>query len=142
MYKIICSSLAVRVYNERAIVPIPNLKGIVISVLVCSVFHFVNFRRFGDLRKSFLVSVIVHKQRMKWIISVFWDFQTWCNVWHTQCVIFEWWLKEMCIEQTCLINISRGFVFFIECFSIFIFSILVIWKRDFWTSSILPNQTL
>jgi len=34
--------------------PIPNLKGIVISVLICSVFHFVHFRRFGDLKKRFL----------------------------------------------------------------------------------------
>ena len=34
----------------------PNLflKGIVISVLVCSVFHFVHCRRFGDVKKRFL----------------------------------------------------------------------------------------
>jgi hypothetical protein len=54
MCKTLYSSFALGVYNKRAIVPNPNLKGIVISVLVCSVFHFVHFRRFGDLKKRFL----------------------------------------------------------------------------------------
>jgi len=27
---------------------------------------------------------------------VFWDFEFWFNVWHTPCVILEWWLKHMC----------------------------------------------
>jgi len=54
MCKILYSSFGLGVYNNRAIVPNSNLKVIVISVLVCSVFHFVYFRRFGDLKKRFL----------------------------------------------------------------------------------------
>jgi len=54
MCKILSSSFVLGVYNIRAIVPNPNLKGIVISVLVCSEFHFVHFRRFGDMKKRFL----------------------------------------------------------------------------------------
>ena len=54
MCRILCSSFTICVSNKRTVMPKPNLKGIVISVLVCSVFHFVHFRRFGDLKKIFL----------------------------------------------------------------------------------------
>jgi len=103
MCKIICSSFALGVYDKRSIVPNPNFKWIVRSVLFCRMLHFVYFRRFVDLKRYFWTSIIVHKKRIKWIVSLFWSLYTWCNVWHTQCVILEFWLKQMC-NQTYVLN--------------------------------------
>ena len=54
MSKILCSSFALGVYNKREIVATPNFRGIVGSVLILLVFHYVHFLRFGDLNKRFL----------------------------------------------------------------------------------------
>ena len=54
MCKFLCSSFALGVYDNRAIVPNPNLKRIVRSVLVCRMLHYVYFWRFGDLKKRLM----------------------------------------------------------------------------------------
>ena len=43
---------------------------------------------------------------------------------------------------TQILMASSGSYIHVESFITFIFSILVNWKRDFWTSIILPYQTI
>ena len=63
-----------------------------------------------------------------------------------ECVIFERWLEKTCSRR----NIPNQFflkestvLYFLLRFSIIlIFCILLTWKLDFWTSFMLPNQTI
>ena len=119
----------------------PNIKGIFSSILISSLFHYVLFLRYGDLKSRFLN--IDHFAKPKKLFGV-WNFIfVMCNVSLICNASFSHgdYIKRA-IVQTYLIQIlneSSVLYFFVECFIMFIFSVLVTWKRDFRISIILSN---
>jgi len=73
-----------------------------------------------------------------------WSSLSWCDVWIMQCLIFPSWIEQTS-NRTYRTNpkfkVIVSSVLFV-CSFMFIFSILVTWKSNFWTSFILTKHKI
>jgi len=89
-----------------------------------------------------------HTPTTKWYNKEFRCLQFYCrDMMYEICNVsyFPWRLERTCTRPICLIQILKVWLIlyiYVECFIMFIFSILLTWNRDFWTSFILSNQTI